>query len=182
MALQADGTYCGGWGQEWGSIPWGGVQCGPPQPSGPTGGWVGGARYERISRRYEREEREEHLVRNVIFTVSGLHAKLKLGKARVGTGTGTRVKARHLAAIHAALGLVEVRADSAVPSFFIAPGIASERGEIAASADSQALAITAPGLRLESGEPEVNASSAVSVRAPRNLSTDELLMMLAELL
>lgn len=159
-----------GTGQGWGTGPWGGEPWGgcyvtaQPQPPLQTAGW------ERVSRYWE-EPRRERIIRNVLFAVEGLRARARCGKAQIlaGRGTWLRLRARRA---HCELGLVEVHADSAL----IAPLL--------------------PAILCECGEVEVNANAAMnvfperssmanvgiaSVRAVRNPTDEEILMMLAEI-
>ena len=89
-------TTCYGWGvQQWGTA-WGGYCVTVPDQL-PTAGWG-----EAVQR--WQEQREE---RNVIFRVSGLHARARLGEIEASGGRGLTAFT-YPASLHAQLGAVGI--------------------------------------------------------------------------
>lgn len=168
------GTNCGGWGQYWGSIPWGGSVCPEPPPSGGLGfpeGW------ERV-RRYPREV-VEHVVRNVLFAIHGLRIKAKLGTVAVFTGAGANVHVfAEAAPSTGAVAKASVAAGTNAHSETCASSCVLGRVEV--RGDSVLLLAAHFSSTAKLGAAQVSASTAVRIVRPRRgLTDEEILMMLA---
>ena len=161
-----------GWGvQVWGPSPWGGTSDGsgggpPPQP--PIGDF-GDGRYERVGKRYRVPEQVS--IRNVLFAVDGLAAKMKLGSSRIVAGYG--VIARIRSAVHSLclLGKVQIVAGSGTSVSVLGLAASIARGEANGSISMEAECEGLPAGDCSVGE--------VKVRAIRNPTDEEFLMMIA---
>jgi hypothetical protein len=150
-------------------MPWGGKCTEVPVVPPPTGtaGW---GRFERVTRE-RREEREQREIRSVLFKVSGLRATGEVGEPSILAGLGRAVQLRRFRRGHGALGIVAISVDIApTPTSLLA---------VAHLGEAQILNETQPSA-------EVNASRGrvgkPTITAQRNLSDDELIHMIAEML
>jgi hypothetical protein len=162
-------TNCEGWGGRWGSMPWGGKCTEVPVVPPPTGtaGW---GRFERVTRE-RREEREQREIRSVLFKVSGLRATGELGEPSILGGYGRAVQLRQFRRGHGALGIVAISVDIApTPTPLLA---------VAHLGEAQVLNETQPTAELSASRGRVGKPS---ITAQRNLSDDELIHMIAEML
>lgn len=147
-------------------MPWGGVVL----PDEQTAGWGGGSRFERVSRE-QREEREHRVIRNVIFRVSGLRATGECGEPEIIGGSGRAIQLRRFRRCYGTLGTVEVQA-GVEPQASILPGrCRCGQPEILLTVEPR---VSVPVLKGRIGEP--------SIKAQRNMTDDEFIHMLAEML
>jgi hypothetical protein len=155
-----------GWGTgPWGPMPWGGTVL----PDDTTN--LGGKGFFERVRREQRVHREQPEILNVLFAVSGLRSKGRLGETEIIAGAGRAVQLRRFRHGRGALGLVTINAEAG-PRIMAQPGRAG-MGEI-----EMLLEISAPAeaLRMRSrlAKPRITAQ--------RNLSDEELIHMIAEML
>ena len=154
-----------GWGdQPWGTSPWGGTTV-----EQVIGGF--GPRFEKVRREYRRFESPS--IRNVLFAVDGVAAKLRLGSPHIIAGHGTFVSLRpHWS--QCSLGVVEIQAGTG--TWAAIHGIASVckvgQAEGAVSMEHEIL----EGL---AGEASVGA---VRIHSIRNPTDEEFLMMVARVI
>lgn len=147
---------CGGWGQAWGSIPWGGSIC-PPPDTGGVAGW--GPGFDRVyrEREWRREQREE---RNVLFKVEGVECAASVGRVRI--------EIRPYVEIPPAPEVF----DGSIESFVVPQAMACSCGAVKVRAGGR--------VSLEGVEASAEVGTP-SVRTIRNPTDEELLMMIAEL-
>jgi hypothetical protein len=154
-----------GWGiQPWGTSPWGGTVI-PDQPQ------IGD--FERLYRE-QRWKHEPPEIRNVLFKVEGVEALAHLGRATCSTGRGIAAWTRRSRRLHCGVGTVTVESGTGTWATVAAGRAACECG--AAEAGVSVEAEVGDGLL---GNTDVGLAK---VRAIRNPSDEEFLMMLAEML
>ena len=162
-------TNCEGWGGRWGSMPWGG-KC-TEVPSVPPTGTAGWGRFERVTRE-RREEREHREIRSVLFKVSGLRARGQLGEVSILGGYGRAVQLRSFRLrSRGALGLVKIEAGTEARGT-TEPGV-SRLGEV------EVLLTLEVSAEIERSHGRIGKPT---VKAQRNLTDDELIHMIAEML
>ena len=152
---------CGGWGSPWGLIPWGGSVC-PEEELPPTGGW------ERV--RQYRELRQEYVV-NCVFRVEGVSAEAVVGKVRVRISPTPPPRPRRVE--RELPPPVEYVAHALVAAPILPPAVVASSGAPQIFADALLDEIRGVAMTMSVGIPKV--------RAIRNPTDEELLMMIAEL-
>jgi hypothetical protein len=157
---------CVGWGvQGWGT-QWGGY-C---YDDGPTGGFIPGggtgSRYERIRR--EQEWREEREQQNVLFRVSGLRATARIGTAFGGGGRGLTAYAHGLR--------MRVLSHPATIAATTETRLSMQQMQALLGRVSVESSVGVDGVRAQS------SVGSTKVRAVRNLSDEELINFLDDLL
>jgi hypothetical protein len=163
-------TTCYGWGvQAWGTTPWGGY-C-ETVDDRPSGGFIGGgagSRYEQVHREQEhREELREQ--RNVIFRVKGVRAYTHVGKVTSWGGRGLTAFVRGVRA-HVRTNPVTVEAVTQISP------LSREQSQMLVGNVTVEGSVGPHGVRAQMrvGKP--------TVRAVRNLSDEELINFLDDML
>jgi hypothetical protein len=156
-------------------MPWGGVVIpdgGGEQP--PVAGWGDANRFERVTRE-ERRERKQREVRSVLFRVKGLRATGEVGEPSVLGGYGRAVQLRGFRACHGAVGVVQIAVDVA-PFTPTAP-----QPGLCICGEVQVHNETQPELQLPA-RIRGRIGKLTGITAQRNLTDDELIHMIAEML
>jgi hypothetical protein len=154
-----------GWGiQPWGTSPWGGTVI-PDQPQ------IGD--FERLYRE-PRWKHEPPEIQNVLFKIEGVEAEARLGRPTCSTGYGTAARWRHALRIQCRVGAVGIESGTGT----------SVTAEAARAACECGAAEAGVSVQCEVGEGLVGNTDVglAHVRAIRNPSDEEFLMMLAEML
>jgi hypothetical protein len=167
-------TCSGGWGvQLWGTSVYGGCSIVPPQPIEPPQQIGDFSRWQKVHRE-PRIHHEPATVRSVLFKVEGVAAKVRLGRPVCSTGYGTAVRLRHSWRSQCAVGAVAIQTGTGTWAQAQAARSACECGAVEAGVS----------VRCEISE-GVSGNTNVGlakVRAIKNPTDEEFLMMLAEMI